>query len=136
VSKEYERLLGIAREQTLPPVASWDPDRVGEIDIRIRADGVWFHEGDGPNPYFAFLSAADWICVTEDSTNMLCEAAATGAPVYRLGVEGDPGKFRHLYAGLEGVGAVRPYLGRLESWEYEPLHETDRAAQAVLEILA
>ncbi|MFP6796613.1 MAG: DUF1285 domain-containing protein [Pseudomonadales bacterium] len=45
MSKEYERLLGIAREQTLPPVASWDPDRVGEIDIRIRADGVWFHEG-------------------------------------------------------------------------------------------
>ena len=101
-----------------------------------QAERVWFHEGDGPNPYFAFLSAADWICVTEDSTNMLCEAAATGAPVYRLGVEGDPGKFRHLYAGLEGVGAVRPYLGRLESWEYEPLHETDRAAQAVLEILA
>lgn len=100
-----------------------------------QADRVWFHEGDGPNPYFAFLSAADWICVTEDSTNMLCEAAATGAPVYRLGVDGDPGKFRHLYAGLEGVGAVRPYLGRLESWEYAPLHETDRAAQAVLEIL-
>lgn len=101
-----------------------------------QADRVWFHEGDGPNPYFAFLSAADWICVTEDSTNMLCEAAATGAPVYRLGVDGDPGKFRHLYAGLEGVGTVRPYLGRLESWEYAPLHETDRAAQAVLEILA
>lgn len=101
-----------------------------------QAERVWFHEGDGPNPYFAFLSAADWICVTEDSTNMLCEAAATGAPVYRLGVDGDPGKFRHLYAGLEGAGAVRPYLGRLESWDYAPLHETDRAAQAVLEILA
>ncbi|WP_306017451.1 mitochondrial fission ELM1 family protein [Oceanicaulis sp. MMSF_3324] len=100
-----------------------------------QAERVWFHEGDGPNPYFAFLSSADWICVTEDSTNMLCEAAATGAPVYRLGVDGDPGKFRHLYAGLEGAGAVRPYLGRLESWDYEPLHETDRAAQAVLEIL-
>jgi len=100
-----------------------------------QAERVWFHDGDGPNPYFAFLAAADWICVTEDSTNMLCEAASTGAPVYRLGVEGDPGKFRHLYAGLDATGAVRPYLGRLESWDYAPLHETERAAQAMLEIL-
>ena len=114
------------------------PDALTEA-LRSRyaqAERVWFHDGDGPNPYFAFLAAADWICVTEDSTNMLCEAAATGAPVYRLGVDGDPGKFRLLYAGLEGAGAVRPYLGRLESWSYDPLHETDRAAHAVLEILA
>ena len=45
MSEEYERLLRLAREQTLPPVATWEPDRVGEIDIRIRADGIWFHEG-------------------------------------------------------------------------------------------
>jgi len=96
---------------------------------------VWLHDGDGPNPYFAFLAAADWICVTEDSTNMLCEAASAGKPVYRLAVDGNPGKFRHLYAGLEGEGAVRPFLGRLETWTAPGLDETGRAAQRVLEIL-
>ena len=45
MSEEYERLLRLARKQTLPPVASWRPTRVGEIDIRIRAAGIWFHEG-------------------------------------------------------------------------------------------
>ena len=45
MSEEYERLLRLAREQTLPPVGTWAPDRAGEIDIRIRADGIWFHEG-------------------------------------------------------------------------------------------
>jgi len=45
VSEEYERLLGLIREQTRPPIATWEPARVGEIDIRIRADGIWFHEG-------------------------------------------------------------------------------------------
>ena len=45
MSEEYECLLRLAREQTLPPVASWRPTRVGEIDIRIRADGIWLHEG-------------------------------------------------------------------------------------------
>jgi len=24
---------------------AWDPERVGEIDIRIAADGTWYHEG-------------------------------------------------------------------------------------------
>lgn len=95
---------------------------------------IWLHQ-EGPNPYFAFLSGADWIFVTEDSTNMLTEAAATGKPVYRLGVDGSPGKFRRLYAALEGHGAVRPFLGALERWTYVPLHETERAARRMLEIL-
>lgn len=29
----------------LPPVHLWNPAHCGEIDIRIRADGVWMHEG-------------------------------------------------------------------------------------------
>lgn len=107
------------------------------LAARFRGDdGVWLHDEDGPNPYFAFLSAADWICVTEDSTNMLCEAASTGKPVYRLAVDGKPGKFRHLYAALEGEGAVRPFLGRLEAWDAPALDETGRAAEKVLEILS
>ncbi|GGG98209.1 nucleoside-diphosphate sugar epimerase [Glycocaulis albus] len=99
-------------------------------------DGVWLHTGGEPNPYFAFLAGADWIFVTEDSTNMLTEAAATGMPVYRLLLDGKPGKFARLYSALEAHGAVRPFLGRLDSWTYRPLHETERAAQRVLEIMA
>lgn len=112
------------------------PDAFADV-IRERYAGkpdIWLHQ-DGPNPYFAFLAGADWIFVTEDSTNMLTEAAATGTPVYRLGVDGNPGKFRRLYAALEGHGAVRPFLGALERWTYVPLHETERAAQRMLEML-
>jgi hypothetical protein len=29
----------------LPPVHLWNPTHCGEIDIVIRRDGVWFHEG-------------------------------------------------------------------------------------------
>src|SRR4029453_6552841 len=29
----------------LPPVHLWNPAHCGEIDIVIRKDGVWFHEG-------------------------------------------------------------------------------------------
>jgi hypothetical protein len=34
-----------AGERGLPPVHLWHPEHCGEIDIRIRRDGVWFHEG-------------------------------------------------------------------------------------------
>lgn len=29
----------------LPPVGSWNPTRCGHSDMRIAADGRWFHEG-------------------------------------------------------------------------------------------
>ncbi|WP_291844949.1 mitochondrial fission ELM1 family protein [Maricaulis sp.] len=93
---------------------------------------AWYHDGDGANPYFAFLAAADWIFVTEESTNMLVEACTTGTPVYVLPLTGTPGKFARLHADLEAHGAVRPYLGQLDSWTYTPLHETQRVAHACL----
>ncbi|MFT5572642.1 MAG: hypothetical protein ACI9FR_001566 [Cryomorphaceae bacterium] len=34
-------------QQSSPPVHLWKPDDVGEIDMRIDAQGFWFHEG-GP----------------------------------------------------------------------------------------
>ncbi|WP_421790754.1 mitochondrial fission ELM1 family protein [Hyphobacterium sp.] len=96
-------------------------------ELRERPN-CWVYTGEGENPYFAFLAAADWIFVTEDSTNMLTEAAFTGKPVYSLPLEGNPGKFRRLYAALESYGALRPFLGRLETWTYVPLNETGRIA--------
>ena len=30
---------------SLPPVDKWNPEYCGEIDIVIKRDGVWFHEG-------------------------------------------------------------------------------------------
>ena len=34
-----------APARALPPVHLWTPAHCGEIDIRIRKDGVWLHEG-------------------------------------------------------------------------------------------
>jgi len=44
-----DRLNEIAEQiaqRSQPPVHLWQPDTVGEIDIRIDAQGFWFHEGD------------------------------------------------------------------------------------------
>ena len=92
-------------------------------------DSVWFHDGEGPNPYFAFLGGAEMILVTEDSTNMLTEACATGKPVYRLPMAGKAGKFQRLYEALEARCHVTLYDGELGGTDYVPLNETARIAQ-------
>jgi mitochondrial fission protein ELM1 len=92
---------------------------------------IW--DGTGPNPYFAFLHAADYILVTEDSANMAAEAAATGKPVFILAMDGDHLKFRALHEDLERLGAARPFGGAFHGFTYEPVRETDRAAAAILE---
>jgi len=90
---------------------------------------IW--EGEGANPYFAFLAGADYILVTEDSTNMATEAASTGKPVFVLKMQGHSVKFRLFHETLERHGAARPFGGGFHRWTYEPLQETERAAKEI-----
>jgi mitochondrial fission protein ELM1 len=99
------------------------------------AAAVYF-EGEGPNPYFAMLAAADAIFVTTDTVTMAAEAAATGKPVYLLAVDGDAGRIGAFHDALVARGCARWFEGEYEPWLYEPLRETDRAATAILDILA
>ena len=91
---------------------------------------IW--DGQGENPYFAFLAAADFIAVTEDSTNMAAEAASTGKPVFILKMDGQSLRMRRFHEDLEARGAARPFGGAFYRWTYEPLRETDRAAAEIV----
>ncbi len=95
-----------------------------------------FHDGTGANPYFGFLGAADAIVVTCDSVNMASEAAATGKPVHVFELPGGSRKFARFHADLRQAGIARPFTGDLASWSYQPLDETRRVAQRVLQALA
>jgi uncharacterized protein len=41
----FASLEALQTNRKLPPVQQWQPERVGRIDIRIAADGTWYHEG-------------------------------------------------------------------------------------------
>lgn len=83
---------------------------------------VW--DGRGDNPYLAYLAFADWIVVTADSVNMVCEACATGRPVHVAMIEGGSAKFLRFHQGLFAAGITRPFEGRLETWSYPPFDDT------------
>ena len=81
-------------------------------------------DGKGENPYFAFLALADAIVVTEDSVNMVTEAAGTGKPVYVQSLKGNSRRLSRFHRLMRERGATRPFQGRLESWTYPPINDT------------
>lgn len=101
-----------------------------EARLRRLPGAIW--NGQGDNPYFAYLAAADYILVTEDSTNLATDAASTGKPVFVMKMDGESLKFRLFHEDLERLGAARPFGGAFHGWTYEPLAETERAADEVL----
>lgn len=106
------------------------------LEQALKPHAALYFEGEGPNPYFAMLAAADAILVTADSVNMATEAAATGKPILLMPVDGQSGKLARFHDSLTAAGAARWYVGAFETWTYPPLRETDRAAEIVLALVA
>ncbi len=90
---------------------------------------IW--DGSGANPYYAFLAAADVIVATEDSVNMVTEAAGTGKPVYVQRLKGRSRRLSRFHELMRERGATRPFEGRIESWSYAPINDTELVGSAI-----
>ncbi|MEM9740169.1 MAG: mitochondrial fission ELM1 family protein [Pseudomonadota bacterium] len=104
--------------------------------MRSLADQIgarfWASSADGPNPYLAWLMFSDVAIVTEDSANMLSDAAYHGLPVHMARLHGRAEKFDRLHESLIKRGVARWFDGSLGSWSFEPLREADRVADAIV----
>ncbi len=45
IDQLFRQLTELQAAKRLPPVHLWQPERVGSIDMRIAANGDWYHEG-------------------------------------------------------------------------------------------
>ena len=72
----------------------------------VRSRLLW--DGEGANPYPAFLAHADAFIVPADSVNMTGEPCATGKPVYVFAPDGGSPKFTRFHEALRRHGATRP----------------------------
>jgi uncharacterized protein len=86
---------------------------------------------DGPNPYLVWLASATCALVTEDSTNMMTDAAFFGLPIHLLKLEGGDARFDVLHRGFIERGAARWFDGALHSWSYPPVKDALEVAQAI-----
>ncbi len=94
-----------------------------------RPAHIW--DGVGENPYLGYLASADAFVVTEDSINMVSEAATVGKPVYLVELAGGSAKFRRFHETLRRAGITRLFEGKLETWTYAPLRDTEVAAAEI-----
>ncbi|MEM1106978.1 MAG: mitochondrial fission ELM1 family protein [Pseudomonadota bacterium] len=110
------------------------PDAI-TAQMRALAEEIggefWAGPSDGPNPYLAWLIQADTALVTEDSANMLCEAAYHGLPIHMVRLKGKAAKFTTLHQSLIAGGHARWFSGALEVWKAAPLREAERVAKAI-----
>lgn len=95
----------------------------------------WANEQDGPNPYLGWLIYSDTAIVTEDSSNMLSDAAWHGLPIHIAKLTGGSPKFDRLHKSLIDRGCARWFDGPLDLWDYSPVREAGRIADAIIEKL-
>jgi mitochondrial fission protein ELM1 len=129
------KLANLAQESggslLVTPSRRTRPDSLAALTRAIENTPHFVWDGTGDNPYFAFLSLADAIVVTEDSVNMVTEAAGTGKPVYVQSLPGRSTRLARFHALMRERGATRPFEGHLESWSYVPINDTEVVASAV-----
>ncbi len=124
LAKSGVALMGSRSRRTSPALDA----AVAEV---VARHGGWWWDGTGDNPYIALLANADAIVTTADSTNMIGEATATGAPILVFEPHGGHGKLAKFLEALKAQGAVHHFEGRLEGEAYEPVDSTGTIAAAV-----
>jgi uncharacterized protein len=67
---------------------------------------------------------------TEDSVNMVTEAAGTGKPVYVQALKGRSHRLASFHALMQERRATRLFEGRLETWSYAPINDTEMVTSA------
>lgn len=103
-------LADIARavaERRLPPVEQWNPTHCGDSDMRIAADGIWYHGGT-PIGRAALVQLFSTILRREQDGGFVLVT-----PVEKLSVAVDDAPFLAVEATSEGAGDDRQLAFRL-----------------------
>lgn len=96
----YAALLDGGGERPLPPVEKWNPAYCGEIDLTIRRDGVWVHEGT-PIGRARLVRLFSTVLRKEGDRHFLV------TPVEKLGIKVEDAPFIAVLMRCEGEGAAR-----------------------------
>ncbi|KQQ11937.1 hypothetical protein ASF53_14795 [Methylobacterium sp. Leaf123] len=123
-----------AKTRGLPPVERWNPEHCGEIDIRIAADGTWFHDGSAirrpklvklfasilrkePDGSTVLVTPAEKVRITvEDAAFTAVEMAVEGEGegrriAFRTNVDDlVPADAEHRLRFEDGAEGLKPYL--------------------------
>ncbi len=128
-------LQELARRESLglmiTPSRRSNPKATAALLSQLRDIPHTCWDEQGENPYYAILAGATAAVVTEDSVNMVTEAAAAGLPVMVANLRGGSAKFARFHKDMNDAGLTRPYQGQLELWQPPPFDEMPALAHQV-----
>ena len=107
--------LGDQPKRGLPPVEAWNPPFCGEIDMRIAADGTWFHNGT-PIRRPALVKLFATILRREPDGRIVLVT-----PVERVGITVEDAPFVAVEMAVEGTGEARRIAFRTNVDDLVPL---------------
>lgn len=105
-------LADIARlvaERRLPPVEQWHPSHCGDSEMRIAADGTWYHQGSPIGRQEMVRLFSTILRREADGSYVLV------TPVEKLDIAVDDAPFIAVELSSEGEGAARRLAFRLNS---------------------
>ncbi|MEO5577988.1 MAG: DUF1285 domain-containing protein [Sphingomicrobium sp.] len=107
--RSLANLAQLIGERTHPPVDRWNPKHCGRSDMRIAADGTWFHM-DTPITRPAMVRLFSTVLRREpDGSHVLV------TPVEKLSIEVEVTAFRAIAMTSEGEGDKRRIAFELDS---------------------
>ncbi len=108
-SLSLAEIAALVAERKLPPVESWQPENSGDSEMRIAADGKWYHQG-GEITRPAMVRAFSSLLRREaDGSHWLV------TPQQKLSIEVEDAPFIAVELHSEGSGAARTLAFRLNS---------------------
>ena len=112
----YAELEAAQRTRKRPPVHLWHPQHSGSIDIRIAADGTWYHEGTAfTRPALVSLFAS--ILRRDGDTYYLV------TPAERLEIQVDDVPFVGVAVTRDGEGEGQRLLVTTNLGEHVPIDD-------------
>lgn len=81
-----------------PPVEDWNPDFCGEMDLVIRADGSWWHEGTRISRDALVMLYSTILRKDADGRHYLV------TPVEKIGIQVEKAAFQAARVDIEGEG--------------------------------
>jgi len=99
------------QEQRLPPVDQWHPDHCGDSEMRIAADGTWYHQGSPIGRPEMVRLFSTILRREEDGSYVLV------TPAEKLDIAVDDAPFLAVHLNSEGSGPERRLAFRLNTGE-------------------
>ena len=105
----FAELLALSRAGKRLPVEKWHPSHCGHSDMRIAADGTWFHAGSPIGRKELVQMFASILRREADGSHVLV------TPVEKLDIDVDDAPFIAVDADCDGEGQGRRILFRLNT---------------------